>query len=144
MTADKKKTIYFLCTGNSCRSQIAEGFGKQILGDRFNVYSAGIEAHGLNPKAVKAMAEKGNDISGQTSNIIDPEILNNADYVITLCGDANDKCPMTPPHVNRQHWGFDDPAKAEGTEEEVWAVFQRVRDQIEERIRRFVEETEDT
>ncbi|PTM59931.1 arsenate reductase (thioredoxin) [Desmospora activa] len=138
---NKKKTIYFLCTGNSCRSQMAEGFGKQILGDRFNVYSAGIEAHGLNPKAVQAMAEKGIDISSQTSDIIDPGILNNADYAITLCGDANDKCPMTPPHVNRQHWGFDDPAKAEGTEEDVWAVFQRVRDQIEERICQFADET---
>ncbi|SDC04266.1 arsenate reductase [Melghirimyces thermohalophilus] len=140
---NKKKTIYFLCTGNSCRSQMAEGFGKRILGDRFNVYSAGIEAHGLNPKAVKVMAEKGVDISDQTSEIIDPEILNNADYVITLCGDANDKCPMTPPHVKRQHWGFDDPAKMEGTEEEVWAVFQRVRDQIEERIHSFAEETKE-
>lgn len=84
--------------------------------------------------------EKGVDISDQTSDIIIPEILNHADYVITLCGGANDRCPKTPPHVNRQHWGFDDPAKAEGTEEEVWAVFQRVRDQIEEQIRRFAEE----
>ena len=91
-----KKTLYFLCTGNSCRSQIAEGFGKQILGESFDVYSAGIEAHGLNPKAVKAMNEVGVDISGQTSELIDPEILNNADYVITLCGDANDNCPVTP------------------------------------------------
>jgi arsenate reductase (thioredoxin) len=136
-----KKIIYFLCTGNSCRSQMAEGFAKKILGDRFDVYSAGIEAHGLNPKAVKAMAEKGIDISNQTSDIIDPEILNKADYVITLCGDANDKCPMTPPHVNRQHWAFDDPAKAKGSEEEVWSVFRRVRDEIEERIRQFSQET---
>ncbi|GGE10696.1 protein ArsC [Marinithermofilum abyssi] len=136
-----KKTIYFLCTGNSCRSQMAEGFGKKILGDRFDVYSAGIEAHGLNPKAVEAMKEKGIDISTQTSDVIDLEILNNADYVITLCGDANDKCPMTPPHVNRQHWGFDDPAKAKGSEEEVWDVFRRVRDEIEERIRQFAQET---
>lgn len=138
-----KKTIYFLCTGNSCRSQMAEGFAKKILGDRFNVYSAGIEAHGLNPKAVEVMKEKGIDISKQTSDVIDPEILNKADYVITLCGDARDKCPMTPPHVHRAHWGFDDPAKAEGTEEEVWAVFRRVRDQIEERIQRFAEETKE-
>ncbi|MFC4076129.1 arsenate reductase (thioredoxin) [Salinithrix halophila] len=143
MTADKKKTIYFLCTGNSCRSQMAEGFGKHILGDRFNVYSAGIEAHGLNPKAVKAMEEKGIDISDQTSDIIDPEILNNADYAVTLCGDANHKCPITPSHVQRMHWGFDDPAKVEGTEEEVWGVFQRVRDQIEERIHRFAEEAKE-
>jgi arsenate reductase len=138
---DKKKIIYFLCTGNSCRSQMAEGFGKKYLVDTFEVYSAGIEAHGLNPNAVKAMAEKGIDISNQTSDRIDPDLLNKADYVITLCGDANDKCPMTPPHVKREHWGFEDPAKAIGTEEEKWAVFQRVRDQIEERIKRFAEES---
>ncbi|MFS0728291.1 arsenate reductase (thioredoxin) [Paenibacillus sp. 1P07SE] len=137
-----KKIVYFLCTGNSCRSQMAEGFGHQHLGEDYDVYSAGIEAHGLNPKAVKAMAEKGIDISKQTSDIIDPEILNKADVVITLCGDANDKCPMTPPHVTRYHWGFDDPAKATGTEEEKWAVFQRVRDQIDARIQRFAAEGE--
>ncbi len=132
-----KKTLYFLCTGNSCRSQMAEGFGKQILGESFDVYSAGIEAHGLNPKAVKAMNEVGVDISGQTSELIDPEILNKADFVITLCGDANDNCPVTPSHITRWHWGFDDPARAVGTEEEKWAVFQRVRDEIEKRIQDF-------
>lgn len=132
-----KKTLYFLCTGNSCRSQMAEGFGKQILSDSFNVYSAGIEAHGLNPKAVKAMNEVGVDISGQSSDLIDKEILNNADYVITLCGDADDNCPVTPAHITRWHWGFDDPARAVGTEEEKWAVFQRVRDEIEKRIQEF-------
>ena len=135
-----KKSIYFLCTGNSCRSQMAEGFGKKHLGDTYDVYSAGIEAHGLNPNAVKAMKESGIDISNQTSDKIDMELLNNADFVVTLCGDANDKCPVTPPHVKRDHWGFDDPAKAEGTEEEKWAFFQRVRDEIEERIARFAKE----
>lgn len=94
-----KKTIYFLCTGNSCRSQMAEGWAKKYLGEEWNVYSAGIEAHGLNPSAVKAMKEADIDISSQTSDIIDTEILNNADLVVTLCGDAADKCPMTPPHV---------------------------------------------
>ncbi|KNE19297.1 arsenate reductase (thioredoxin) [Virgibacillus pantothenticus] len=137
-----KKTLYFLCTGNSCRSQIAEGFGKKYLSDKYDVYSAGIEAHGLNPNAVKAMKEVDVDISTQTSDIIDKEILNNADLVITLCGDAKDSCPMTPPHVTRRHWGFDDPAKAEGTEDEKWAVFQRVRDEIEQRIKMFAEEGE--
>jgi arsenate reductase len=132
-----KKILYFLCTGNSCRSQIAEGFGHHYLSEKFDVYSAGIEAHGLNPKAVKAMAEKGIDITNQTSDIIDPDILNKADYVVTLCGDANDKCPITPPHVTRFHWGFNDPAKATGTEEERWSVFQRVRDEIENRIKQF-------
>ncbi|MGR9047855.1 arsenate reductase (thioredoxin) [Halobacillus faecis] len=134
-----KPVIYFLCTGNSCRSQMAEGFGKKYLSDKYEVKSAGIEAHGLNPNAVKAMNEVDVDITNQTSDIIDPDILNNAEYAITLCGDANDKCPMTPPHVNRFHWGFDDPAKAEGTEEEKWAFFQRVRNEIEARIQKFAE-----
>lgn len=135
-----KKTIYFLCTGNSCRSQMAEGWGKKYLGESWNVYSAGIEAHGLNPNAVKAMKEVNVDISNQTSDIIDKSILNSADLVVTLCGDAADKCPMTPPNVQREHWGFDDPAKAEGTDEEKWAFFQRVRDEIEERIEKFSKE----
>lgn len=131
-----KKTLYFLCTGNSCRSQMAEGFAKKYLPD-WNIKSAGIEAHGLNPNAVKAMGEKGIDISSQTSDIIDQDILNNATLLVTLCGDAADKCPVTPPHVKREHWGFDDPAKAIGTEEEKWLVFQTVRDEIETRIRLF-------
>lgn len=136
----KKKTIYFLCTGNSCRSQMAEGWAKKYLGDSWNVYSAGIETHGLNPKAVKAMSEVGIDIANQTSDLIDTDLLNRSDLVVTLCGDAADKCPMTPPGVRKEHWGFDDPAKAQGNDEEKWAVFQRVRDQIGERIRSFSEE----
>ncbi|SEP65556.1 arsenate reductase [Virgibacillus subterraneus] len=134
-----KKTIYFLCTGNSCRSQMAEGWAKKFLSEEWEVKSAGIEAHGLNPKAVKVMGEVDIDISDQKSEIIDMDILNNAAMAITLCGDAADKCPMTPPHVKREHWGFDDPAKAKGTEEEQWRVFQRVRDQIGERIKRFAD-----
>src|SRR5690606_16628367 len=135
-----KKIIYFLCTGNSCRSQMAEGWAKKYLNQEdWIVKSAGIEAHGLNPNAVKAMNEVGIDISTQTSDVIDPEFLNNAEFVVTLCGDAADKCPITPPHVKRDHWGFDDPAKAQGTDEEKWAVFQRVRDQIGDRIKRFAE-----
>ena len=133
----EKKILYFLCTGNSCRSQMAEAFGHKHLSDQFDVYSAGIEAHGLNPNAIKAMDEVGIDIRNQTSDTIDTELLNRADYVVTLCGDANDKCPVTPPHMTRWHWGFDDPARAEGTEEEKWAVFQRVRDEISARIEEF-------
>ena len=128
-----KKTIYFLCTGNSCRSQMAEGWAKKLLPSDWDVKSAGIEAHGLNPNAVKAMKEAGIDISNQTSDIIDSEILNSADLVVTLCGDAADKCPITPPHVKREHWGFDDPAGKE------WSEFQRVRDEIGERIKQFSE-----
>ncbi|GGA25004.1 arsenate reductase (thioredoxin) [Psychrobacillus lasiicapitis] len=134
-----KKILYFLCTGNSCRSQMAEGWGKKHLGDEWEVLSAGIEAHGLNPNAVKAMNEVRIDISKQTSDIIEMETLNNAEFVITLCGDAADKCPMAPPQVKRDHWGFDDPAKAEGTDEEKWATFQRVRDEIGARIKQFAD-----
>ncbi len=118
---------------------MAEGWAKQILGDEWEVHSAGIEAHGLNPNAVKVMKEVGIDISNQTSDVIDPDILNCADLVVTLCGHAADHCPVVPMHVKRVHWEFDDPAKAEGTEEEKLAVFRRVRDEIGERIRRFVE-----
>ncbi|GGK20635.1 protein ArsC [Caldalkalibacillus thermarum] len=135
----QKPIIYFLCTGNSCRSQMAEGWAKKYLGDRFEVYSAGIEAHGVNPMAVEVMKEVGIDISQQTSDVIDPKLLKQADYVITLCGHADEVCPATPPGTTRWHWGFDDPAKAEGTEEEKWAVFRRVRDEIGARIKRFAE-----
>lgn len=134
-----KKTIYFLCTGNSCRSQMAEGWAKKYLGEDWEVKSAGIEAHGLNPNAIKAMKEVGIDITEQTSDMIEPFILNHATMAVTLCGDARDKCPVTPPHVKREHWGYDDPAKVEGTEEEKWKVFQRVRDEIGERIKQFAE-----
>ena len=130
---ENKKTIYFLCTGNSCRSQMAEAWGKQYLGDKWNVYSAGIEAHGVNPNAIKAMNEVNIDITNQTSDMIDINILNNADLVVTLCSHADSVCPSTPPHVNRVHWGFDDPAGKE------WSEFQRVRDEIRERIKRFSE-----
>ncbi|WP_096440116.1 arsenate reductase (thioredoxin) [Alteribacter populi] len=133
-----KPIIYFLCTGNSCRSQIAEAWGKHYLGDKYDVYSAGIEAHGVNPKAVKAMNEVDIDITNQTSDTIDKELLDRADLVVTLCGHANDVC-ATPPNKERVHWGFDDPAKAEGTDDEKWAVFQRVRNEIGERIKRFAE-----
>lgn len=134
-----KNTLYFLCTGNSCRSQMAEGFAKKHL-PNWEIKSAGIEAHGLNPNAVKAMAEVGIDITNQTSDIIDANILNTATLVVTLCGDAADKCPITPSHVRREHWGFDDPAKATGTEDEKWLVFQTVRDTIETRIQAFANE----
>lgn len=128
-----KKIIYFLCTGNSCRSQMAEGWAKKYLGEEWIVKSAGLEAHGLNPNAVKAMKEVGIDIFDQTSDIIDPHILNRADLVVTLCGHARDHCPVPPPHVKHVHWGFDDPAGKD------WSEFQRVRDEIGQRIKRFAE-----
>lgn len=139
-----KPIIYFLCTGNSCRSQIAEGWARHLAGDKIEVHSAGVEAHGLNPRAVDAMREVNVDISQHTSKLIDTDLLNRADYVITLCGDANDRCPTTPSHVNRLHWGFEDPAKATGREEEVQAKFRDVRDGIRDKIQEFLKEMADS
>lgn len=138
---NKKPLIYFLCTGNSCRSQIADGYLKALGGDKYEVKSAGLEAHGLNPRAIATMNEAGIDISNHTSDVIDPEILAQADYIITLCGHANDNCPVVRnDHAVRWHWGFDDPAKATGTEEEITAKFREVRESIKSRIEQFVRE----
>jgi arsenate reductase (thioredoxin) len=135
----EKKLVYFLCTGNSCRSQMADGFLRAIGGDVYEVKSAGLEAHGLNPRAVQVMKEAGVDISAHTSDVIDEEILNRADYVITLCGHADEHCPaVINPKVVKWHWGFDDPAKATGTEEEIMSKFHEVRDAIKARIETFV------
>src|SRR5699024_7519347 len=134
-----KKILCFLCTGNSCRSQMAEGFGKKHFSNEYDVYSAGSEAHGLNANAVKAMREVDVDISTQTCDLIDRDVLNNADLVITLWGVAKDSCTTTTPQCRRWHGGVEDPAKAEGREEEKWGVFQMVRDKIEERIKEFAE-----
>lgn len=136
-----KKLVYFLCTGNSCRSQMADGFLSALGAERYEVRSAGLEAHGLNPRAVQAMKEAGVDISGNSSDVIDPEILNRADYVITLCGHADEHCPViSNQNVVKWHWGFDDPAKAAGTEEEIMSKFRAVRDNIKDRIEQFVKE----
>lgn len=125
--------VYFLCTGNSCRSQMAEGFARKYFPD-WTIASAGIEKHGLNQMAVRVMSEKGIDISKNESKLIDVDFLNSSDLVITLCGDARDKCPMTPPTVKKEHWGFIDPALVEGPEEERLKVFRKVRDGIEDNI----------
>ncbi|WP_066186402.1 MULTISPECIES: arsenate reductase (thioredoxin) [Gracilibacillus] len=129
----KKNIIYFICTGNACRSQMAEGWARRILGDEWEVYSAGIRAHGVNPLAIQAMQEVDIDISQHTSDVIDADILNQATLVVTLCSDADQNCPHIPAHVKKEHWGFDDPAGQE------WSVFQRVRDQIGARIETFAE-----
>ncbi len=114
---------------------------KALGSGKYEVKSAGLEAHGLNPRAVQVMREAGVDISGNTSDVIDPEILNQADYVITLCGHADEHCPVIPgKNVIKWHWGFDDPAKATGTEEEIMAQFRHVRDSIKSRIELFVNE----
>ncbi len=136
---EKKTRVLFLCTGNSCRSQMAEGWLRALGGDRFEVFSAGIEAHGLNPRAVAVMREAGVDISNQKSEVLDPELLKTMDLVITVCGHADEHCPAVPASCRKEHWPFDDPAKATGTEEEIMAVFRRVRDEIRARIERFLE-----
>ncbi|WP_028550176.1 arsenate reductase (thioredoxin) [Paenibacillus sp. UNC451MF] len=138
---ESKPFVYFLCTGNSCRSQIADGLLHALAGDKYEVKSAGLEAHGLNPRAMKVMSEIGIDISGNTSNVIDPELLSRANYVITLCGHADEHCPVISNRsVVKWHWGFEDPAQAQGMEEEIMAKFREVRDAIRWRIEKFVNE----
>ncbi|MHB1044025.1 MAG: arsenate reductase (thioredoxin) [Eubacteriales bacterium] len=136
------KNILFLCTGNSCRSQMAEGYAKKY-GRDLKVNSAGIEAHGLNPRAVAAMNEVGIDISHQPSDIVTPEMLKTADLVITLCGHAKDSCPVIPPGCEHRHWGLDDPARASGTEEEITEKFREVRGEIELLVKKLLHELQE-
>jgi len=133
-----KLKVLFLCTGNSCRSQMAEGWARALKGDVFEAYSAGIETHGLNPNAVQVMAEAGVDISGQHSKHVDDLKDVAFDYVVTVCGHANENCPFFPGGAKLIHVGFDDPprlAQDAGTEEEALNIYRRVRDEI----RRFVD-----
>ncbi len=140
MTVNKKKRVLFLCTGNSCRSQMAEGWLKHLGGDAYEVFSAGIEAHGKNPRAIRVMQDAGVNISEQASEIVDTAILESLDLLITVCGHADAHCPVFSSNGKREHWPFDDPAKASGTEEEVMREFARVRDQIHNRISLFLQE----
>ncbi len=129
----QKIKVLFLCTGNSCRSQMAEGWAKTLKGDMLEAYSAGIEKHGLNPYAVKVMAEAGVDISDHKSKTLEELGDIDFDYVITVCGHANEHCPFFPARVRIIHKGFDDPprlAKSLSNEEEKLAVYRRVRDEI--------------
>ncbi len=127
-----KQRILFLCTHNSCRSQMAEGLANQYLGDGFQAFSAGTEATIVNPLASKVLAELGIDSSGQRSKTLDEFAGESFDYVITLCGDANEKCPLFIGDVRRIHRGFDDPSRLKGYEEELLPEFRRVRDEIRE------------
>lgn len=136
----RKLKILFLCTGNSCRSQMAEGYARHYGGDRLEVYSAGISPVGVNPRAVNVMKEVGIDISGQPSKAIEREILDQADYIITLCGDARESCPLVPGKVEKRHWPLEDPARAEGTEAEIMDKFRSVRDQISNLVKELISE----
>ncbi len=124
------KKILVLCTGNSCRSQIAEGYLRHFAGNRAEIYSAGIETHGVNPKAIEIMAEDHIDISTHTSNHVDAYSGLAFDMVITVCDNANEVCPFFPGKIKRFHQNFPDPAKARGTDVEITAEFRRVRDLI--------------
>jgi arsenate reductase len=132
--------ILFLCTGNSCRSQMAEGWARLLGGDDHRVESAGIEAHGKNPRAITVMAEKGVDISDQESTIVDDAMIERAEVVVTVCGHADEVCPALPPSVRKIHWPLTDPAKATGTQEEIMAAFRATRDEVEDRVRRLLVE----
>ncbi|MFC5456743.1 arsenate reductase ArsC [Prosthecobacter fluviatilis] len=128
-----KPTILILCTGNSCRSHLAEGILRRALGEGYTVASAGSKPAGyVHPLGIKAMAEIGIDISGHHSKHLSEFLNQEIETVITVCGNADQACPMFPGQVNRHHWGFDDPAHATGTEEEQMEVFRRVRDEIRE------------
>lgn len=127
----KKPTILILCTGNSCRSHLAEGILRRALGEGYEVQSGGSKPAGyVHPLAVEAMAEIGIDISGHRSKHLNEFLKQEVETVVTVCANADQECPVFPGQVNRHHWGFDDPAHATGTQEERMAVFRRVRDEI--------------
>jgi arsenate reductase len=126
--------ILFLCTGNSCRSQMAEGWTRALAGGSVSVKSAGIEAHGKNPRAIAVMQEAGIDISGQESTRVDAAMLEAADLVVTVCGHADEHCPVLPQGTRKEHWPLDDPARATGSEDEIMQVFRASRDDIKQRV----------
>jgi arsenate reductase len=133
------KNILVLCTGNSCRSQIAEGYLRYYAGETANVYSAGIETHGVNPRAISIMNEVGIDISNHTSNHVDEYANIDFDFIITVCDNAKERCPYFPSKAERFHYNFPDPAKSTGTEEEIVNEFRRVRVLIDDYCKDFVE-----
>jgi arsenate reductase len=136
---EQVKKLLVLCTGNSCRSQIAEGYLRHFAGDRLVVYSAGIEVHGVNPLAIRIMQEDGIDLSAHTSDHVDDYAGISFDFVLTVCDNARERCPYFPAKTQQFHSNFPDPAKASGTQEEVLAEFRRVRGLIKTYCRELVE-----
>lgn len=130
--------VLFLCTGNSCRSQMAQAWANHLGGDILVARSAGVEAHGLNPWAIAVMREVGVDISGQASMQLNPEMLAWANMVVTVCDHADRHCPVPPPGILRQHWSLADPAKAGGGESEILPVFRSSRDEIRNRVANLI------
>lgn len=135
-----KKNVLVLCTGNSCRSQLMHGYLTQLLADRAAVYSAGIETHGVNPKAIQVMQEDGIDIAPHTSNHVDEYAAVPFDYVITVCDNAREACPVFPSSATKLHHNFPDPAQATGTAEEVMNQFRAVRDQVKAYAQDFTQQ----
>jgi arsenate reductase len=134
------KKILVLCTGNSCRSQIAEGYLRHFAGQKAEIFSAGVETHGVNPRAIATMKDDGIDISNHTSNNIDEYRNIDFDFVITVCDNAKERCPFFPTKAQKFHYNFPDPAKATGTEEEIAEEFRKVRQQIRNYCENFVAE----
>ena len=134
------KKVLVLCTGNSCRSQIAEGYLRHFAGKNAEIYSAGIETHGVNPRAVATMKEDGIDISHHTSNNIDEYVGIDFDFVITVCDNAKERCPFFPTRAKKFHQNFPDPAKSTGTEEEILEQFREVREMIKEYSKDFIKD----
>jgi len=134
------KKILVLCTGNSCRSQIAEGYLRHFAGDLAEIYSAGIETHGVNPRAIETMKESGIDISGHTSDNVSEYAGIDFDYVITVCDNASERCPLFPSGVKKLHFNFPDPAKAKGSEAEIMQEFRAVSNMIKTYCYEFIQE----
>ena len=136
----KKQRVLILCTGNSARSQMAEGLLRDLAGDRFEVASAGVSPSSVRPEAIEAMKEVGIDISSHTSKSVDEFVGQEFDYVITVCDNANEQCPVFPGRTTRIHWSFEDPAEAGGNLEERLKVFRSVREKIREKLEVFASE----
>lgn len=134
MNLEKATRVLFVCSGNSCRSQMAEGWARHLGGGRVEAMSAGIEAHGKNPRAISIMKEVGVDISRQESTQLTPEMIQEADIIVTVCGHADEHCPVIPAGTHKEHWPLDDPARAKGSEEAILGVFRQTRDQVRERV----------
>ena len=130
--------VMFVCTGNSARSQMAEGFARHYGQGRVEAHSAGMEPSRLNPYAVRVMREQGIDISGHQSKAFDWDLARQMDVVVTVCGHANESCPVLPPEVKRLHWPLEDPAAAKGSDDEILTTFRQVRDQVESRVRELL------
>ena len=135
---NKPFNILFLCTGNSCRSQMAEGWAKWYGKSLFEIQSAGIEAHGKNPRAIAVMKQVGVDISNQQSTKVTDDMLAQADLVVTVCGHADEHCPILPADTKKEHWPLQDPAKAQGNEDEIMEQFRASRNDIEARVQKLL------